>query len=94
MSSTIRVATQDDIRLFSTMVQSTGGNPVYKANFGPFNFSNLIEYSLLCLIATSDDDSICTGFLAINDSPTIAGDVDLDKAIETLSDIFPARVSC
>lgn len=74
------------------MVQSSGGNPVYKANFGPFNFSTLIEYSLVSLIATSDDNTMCTGFLTVNDSPTISGEVDLEKAIETLSDIFPARV--
>jgi hypothetical protein len=68
----IRRAEIDDVVNFNALVSSLGRVPLFRAIFGAFNYSNIVEYSHLSLIATcgSDADS-AVGFVSISDSSTL-----------------------
>lgn len=95
----IRRGEQSDSRIFTGLVNSSGGAALFRATFGHFNFSTLIEYSYLTLIALSRNDEgeeICVGFFCINDSISSSSTESdaFDRAVETLSDYIPVKVNC
>ena len=88
--SQIRRAEIDDARVFNTLLNSQGGQALFRATFGQFNFSNLVEYSYFSIICDVCEES-CTGFASFNDANSING--EFDTTIETLQNLFACRVS-
>ena len=93
----LRRGEQSDSRIFTGLINSSGGAPLFRATFGHFNFSTLLEYSYLTLIAIStndDNEETCAGFLSINDSVSSSSTEQdsFDKTIEALSDYIPVKV--
>lgn len=61
---TVSRATHNDVVRFNTLINSLGRVPLFRAIFGAFNFSNIIDFSYLPLIAsTSDADDSAVGFV-------------------------------
>lgn len=96
----IRRTEFDDIRDLSQLVSNTGGIPIYKATFGPFNFNLMIENSYLSLIVTNEKESKSAdyslntiGFISVNDGLTLINDPDsFDKIIAALNSFIPITV--
>jgi len=97
MTYSVRCGEQNDARVFSALINASGGTSLFRATFGHFHFSALVEYSCLSLIALTTNDEkeeICSGFLAINDSisATNTESDSFDRAIEELSNHLPVKV--
>ena len=88
----IRRAEIEDVVSFNALVSSLGRVPLFRAIFGAFNYSNIVEYSHLSLIATcgSDADS-AVGFVSIADSSTLDS-LTFDTAIVELKPFVPVVV--
>ena len=54
----IRSSTLEDIRAFNGLVNNSGGAVFYRATFGQFNFSSMVETSCISLIAKMPDRRI------------------------------------
>ena len=54
----IRRAEVEDLRMFSDLVNDQGGQAVFRATFGQFNYANLVEYTYLALVATVSTSGI------------------------------------
>lgn len=88
----IRRANIDDGREFNALVNELGGTNVFRAQFGQFNFTSLIEYAHLSLYAKADDGS-CGCFAAFSDGLLSVGEnVSFDDILRSLSDLVPCRV--
>ena len=93
----VRLAEFDDVKDLNELVSSTGGPSIYKATFGAFNFSYVIEHSFLSVIATADteeNEMKGAGFASSNDAlPALLSDGDLYPIVfEMLVNHFPATV--
>ena len=85
----IRRSEIEDSRGFSDLVNSQGGQALFRATFGQFNFSNLVEYSYLSLSVIVEEDQYI-GFAAFNDLNPVLG--DFDQTINKLKDIIACNV--
>lgn len=89
----IRRAITEDAREFNALINQLGGPNVFRAQFGQYNFTSLVEYSHLALSAITDDGS-CGCFAAFSDGILSVGDnISFDDIILQLNDLLPCRVS-
>lgn len=77
------------IQAFNQLVSVSGGLPLYKAIFGQFNYSTIVEFSYISLVYLPQDNiETSYGFIAVNDSSyTLSSDdgfVDMFDAIKAL----------
>ena len=71
-----RRAEVEDVSVFNTLLNASGGPALFRATFGQYNFSMMVESSMSALIGVSEEEGKCLGFLVINDSPTVTTDND------------------
>jgi hypothetical protein len=88
----IRRAEINDVVEFNGLLSSLDGVPLFKAIFGTFNYTNLIEYSHLSLIAShSSNAESAQGFVSISDSPSIDS-LSFESSISQLKPFLPVEV--
>lgn len=89
----IRRAEINDVINFNSLVTSLGRTAYFRAIFGPFNFSNIVEYSHLALLATSggNDENVAVGFVSITDSSNLDS-LPFDYAIRRLQQFLTLEV--
>ena len=88
----IRRAEINDVVEFNGLLNSLDGVPLFKSIFGTFNYSNLIEYSHLSLIAShSGNYDSALGFVSISDSSNIDS-FSFESSIEQLKPFLPVEV--
>lgn len=88
----IKLATIENNPEFNGLVNACGGQPLLKSIFGQYNFSSLVEFSYLTLIASNDKE--CLGFVAFNDGGLVSGEMEsFDEILEELRPIIPVKVS-
>lgn len=85
----LRRAEVEDSRGFSDLLNSQGGQTIFRATFGQFNFSNLVEYSYLSLSCLYGNEEF-VGFAAFNDSNAFSG--EFDKHINALKTVVACNV--
>ena len=86
----IRDASSEDARNFNNLINTSGGAVFFRATFGQYNFQLMAEMSDVSLIATSDNDEKCIGYLSVADCPSIGKEGDaFDKALLRLQDFRP-----
>jgi hypothetical protein len=66
MSIILKKTTTADVGDLTNLINNIGGQSLYRSLFGSYNFSNLIEFSILCLTARNQQ-GIVGGFVAFND---------------------------
>jgi hypothetical protein len=93
----VKRAEFDDCKELSELITKTGGVSIYKATFGTYNLSNMIENSYLSLLTacptgSEQKETVC--FMSVNDGLSlIASDPDAyTKVITGLSQYIPATV--
>ena len=86
----IRKPESEDGKDFSSLINSQGGQPLFRALFGAYNYTNLIENSYLSFIVHSDEGD-CIGFAAFDDINNITK--EFDNSLETLNDILPCNAT-
>lgn len=87
----IRRAEIDDVVSFNALVSSLGRVPLFRAIFGAFNYSNIVEYSHLSLIASCGSDAEAVGFVSITDTSTLDS-LTFDGAIKELKQYVQVEV--
>jgi hypothetical protein len=96
----VRRADFDDAKDLTDVIAKTGGLAIYKATFGAYNLSSLIEHSYLSLLTTRpvqseenvEEDQIVS-FIALNDGVGIINDLDgFNKVVRALHHYIPATV--
>ena len=95
----VRRAEFDDTKNLSELISQTGGVSIYKATFGTYNLSSLIENSYISVISTcqrqdSDGPGDTVSFMSVNDGlNVIATDPDAyTKVMHALSHYIPVTV--
>ena len=97
----VRRAEFDDCKDLSDLIMQTGGVSIYKATFGTYNLSSMIENSYLSIMSshknqTGEDDEVrsTVSFMSINDGlSVISTDPDAyNKVMHTISHYIPATV--
>lgn len=87
MSATCCRATVDDGAAFSALINGLGGQSLYRALYGQYNFTSLVEYSYLTISAKNEED-VLGGFLSFNDALT--GDAEpFDEFLNRVSSAAP-----
>ncbi len=86
---TYRDADVDDARAFTNLLSICGGVPLYRAMFGQFTYSALLEYSLSTFGAFDgeDDTKVCYALAALNDSVSCSADPESFELV--LNEIKP-----
>lgn len=88
----IRRAEVEDGREFNILINSLGGQALFRALFGQYNFTSLVEYAHLSLVAMNEEDS-CVCFAAFSDgSAGTSENIPFDELILQLSSTIPCRV--
>lgn len=88
----IRRAEINDVVEFNTLVSNLGRVPLFRATFGTFNYSNIVEYSHLALLATcGNDDNAALGFASITDASGMDS-LSFENAIIELKAYIPVEV--
>ena len=83
-----------DVRRFNGLINSTGGSAFFRATFGQFNFSVMVESSCICLAAQVAGNDSCVGFLAVDDCPFIGKEGEAyDDTIDLIKSEFIPDVS-
>jgi hypothetical protein len=77
-SCVLKKTTAADVGDLTNLINNIGGQSLYRSLFGSYNFSNLIEFSVLCLTARNQQ-GIVGGFVAFNDG--CVGNVDTFDSI-------------
>ena len=91
----IRDAHINDHRCFNNLLSNSGGIPLYRAIFGQFTFSALVEYSLMSLVAVigEGEDLECHAAVAVNDSTSASADSSsFEIVIEQLQQVMKIEV--
>jgi len=97
----VRRAEFDDCKELSELIMQTGGVSIYKATFGTYNLSSMIENSYLSIMSshnhqTGEEDGVrsAVSFMSINDGlSVISTDPDAyNKVMHTISHYIPATV--
>ena len=83
----IRPTSFDDVKSINSLIAASGGIPFFKASYGQFNISQLLESCLINLVASqkNDKDKINI-FFSISDMPMPNCGFEFDFIIETLQD--------
>ena len=86
----IRNADNEDIRTFNTLMNNNGGAVFFRATFGQFNFSTMVETSVISLVAHATEDESMLGYISVTDSPLIGKEGDaFDRYIKSLQSFMP-----
>jgi hypothetical protein len=86
----IRSSALEDIRAFNGLVNNSGGAVFYRATFGQFNFSSMVETSCISLIAMAEDNATCVAYLSVSDSPGIGKEgIAFDNTISLINEHVP-----
>lgn len=89
----VRKADINDGREFNALVNTLGGASLFRAQFGQYNFTSLIEYAHMSLLLPAEDGS-CGGFATFCDGQLNLSDgATFDEIIASLSELVPCRVS-
>lgn len=89
----MRSADISDGREFNSLVNTLGGANLFRAQFGQYNFTSLIEYAHMSVYMPSDDES-CGAFAAFCDGQLNLSDgLSFDELLASLSELVPCRVS-
>ena len=89
----MRRSEAEDGRHFNNLVTNLGGPNVFRALFGQYNFTSLIEYSYYSLIGINESDQ-CGLFATFNDGMlTTQDNINFDILIDALTGVLPCRVS-
>lgn len=68
----IRRAKIDNVVEFNALISSLGRVPLFRAIFGQYNYSSIVDFSHLSLIAYCENDAnVAVGFVSITDSSCI-----------------------
>jgi len=86
----IRKAEFEDARDFSNLVSILGGQSLFRAWFGQYSYSALLEYSLLTLISYQSTE--CLGFLCISDSANSTDLQSFEPTLEAVNELIPVKV--
>lgn len=92
----LRSGALEDNRAFNALLTNCGGLPLYRAIFGQFTFSAIVEYSLMTIagIRGTGDDSECFSFLAVNDSTSCSSDADsFSTTLNELNQLVDVQVT-
>jgi hypothetical protein len=99
-SSDIRRADFLDADAFANLIEHEGGASLFKATFGQYNYSTMIETSVAVLTAEPDNigsveaSPISSGFICLNDSISCSVDaVPFEVAVEIISQYIFVTVS-
>jgi hypothetical protein len=86
---TYRDCDGDDSRAFTQMLNNCGGVPLYRAIFGQFTYSAILEYSLATYGAFEgeDDFRICHSMVALNDCASSTA--DQDSFVSVINELKP-----
>lgn len=93
----VRRAEFDDCKDLSDLILKTGGVSIYKATFGTYNLSSMIENSYVSLLSGHDNDkneSETLSFISLNDGLNMAN-TDPDaytKVLDALANYIPVSV--
>jgi hypothetical protein len=91
MINSIRKASIEDNANFNSIVQACGGQPLLKSIFGQYNYSSLIEYSYLSIIATNEKGGVA--FASFNDGGINSGEMEsFDELMDELRHCIPVKV--
>ena len=90
----------DDVKDLTDLITKTGGLSIYKATFGAYNLSAMIENSYLSLMSANKflnnegvEEKETISFISLNDGLTLVNDPDAyAKIINALSHYIPATV--
>ena len=89
LKNTLQRAELDDVLKFNALINTLGRVPLFRAIFGAFNYSNIIEYNHVSLISTcGEGEESATGFVSINDS--VSNDYEYDFVLTELNEYLPA----
>lgn len=94
----VRKVDNEDSRHFTPLLNTLGGIGLFRAIFGQFSFSSLVEYCLTTLITIvndgeGDEGEEAVAFISVNDNISSTADADLtEKMLTELSNFFPAQV--
>lgn len=90
----IRPAVIEDNRNFNLLIKSLGGPNLFKALFGQYNFTSLIEYAYVSMVAINENEE-CVGFVCFNDGIITWSDEgpSFDELIESLQQTVPCQAS-
>ena len=84
---TQRRALVEDVSTFNTLLNASGGPALFRATFGQYNYSMMVENSVAALVSVVETEEKCLGFLVVNDSPTVSLENDVFMAtVEALRD--------
>jgi hypothetical protein len=88
----VRKAEISDGREFNALVNSLGGPSLFRAQFGQYNFTSLIEYAHMSLLMPAEDDT-CGCFATFCDGQLNTSDgASFDDILLSLSELVPCRV--
>ena len=66
------------------------GAVFFRATFGQFNFSTMVETSVISLVAHATEDESMLGYISVTDSPLIGKEGDaFDRYIKSLQSFMP-----
>ena len=89
-----RHATLEDVRSFNSLVNNSGGAVFFRATFGQFNFSTMVETSCVSMLSMSESTDACLAYMCVTDCPSIGKDGDAyDKTLELIKDHVPGVTS-
>ena len=90
-----RQAELEDVRAFNGLINNSGGAIFFKATFGQFNFTSMVENSCISLVSMAENaNDMCLAYLSVTDSPGIGKEGDaFDKAIQAIREHIP-EVTC
>ena len=82
-----RKAQFEDVTLFNTLLNASGGPALFRATFGQYNYPMMIENSCISIMSVTKEQEKCLGFLVLNDSATVA--VENDTFVAMIASIKP-----
>ena len=89
----VRRSEAEDGRLFNSLVTNLGGPNLFRALFGQYNYTSLVEYSYCSLIGL-DESEQCGLFATFNDGMLTTQDtIPFNILLDALGEILPCRVS-
>jgi hypothetical protein len=87
MTTAYSYASIDDNLGFGTLINGLGGQSLYRALYGQYNFTSLVELCYLSISAKSSE-GILGAFASFNDGFTSDSD-SFDEIIAQLSEFIP-----
>lgn len=93
MTTSCHKSSVEDGAAFSSLINGLGGQSLYRALFGQYNFTSLVEYTYVT-VSAKNEDGLLGGFASFNDG--LSGDLEsFDHFLEEIATIVPeCSVSC